>query len=480
MRVEHVDVLIVGAGLSGIDAGYRLQTQCPDLGYAILESRDAIGGTWDLFRYPGIRSDSDMYTLGFPFRPWRGEKSIADGPDILQYIRDTAAEFGIDRRIRFGHRVIDASWSSEDARWTVRASTGQGTVEMSCSFLYLCSGYYSYESGYLPDIPGLQDFAGTVVHPQFWPENLDYEGKRIVVIGSGATAVTLVPALAEKAEHVTMLQRSPTYVMSLPARDPIATRIRRLLPDRVAHRAVRTKNVVANLGFYQFCQRFPSAAKRMLRTLTERRLRGRIPVDPHFSPRYDPWDQRLCVVPDSDLFRTLRAGEAEIVTDRIDTVTEKSVRLESGRELEAEILIPATGLQLVPAGGIEFVVDGEKIELSARFIYRGMMLDGLPNAAMCLGYTNASWTLRADLASLYVCRLLRYMRRNGYRSAVPRYSGDGRTRPLLGLDAGYIHRAEGALPKQGARSPWLMRQNYLLDLPTMRLGRVDESMQFTP
>ncbi|MGV5050382.1 NAD(P)/FAD-dependent oxidoreductase [Rhodococcus pyridinivorans] len=480
MRVEHVDVLIVGAGLSGIDAGYRLQTQCPDLGYAILESRDAIGGTWDLFRYPGIRSDSDMYTLGFPFRPWRGEKSIADGPDILQYIRDTAAEFGIDRRIRFGHRVIDASWSSEDARWTVRASTGHGTVEMSCSFLYLCSGYYSYESGYLPDIPGLQDFAGTVVHPQFWPENLEYEGKRIVVIGSGATAVTLVPALAEKAEHVTMLQRSPTYVMSLPARDPIATRIRRLLPDRVAHRAVRTKNVVANLGFYQFCQRFPSAAKRMLRTLTERRLRGRIPVDPHFSPRYDPWDQRLCVVPDSDLFRTLRAGKAEIVTDRIDTVTEKSVRLESGRELEAEILIPATGLQLVPAGGIEFVVDGEKIDLSARFIYRGMMLDGLPNAAMCLGYTNASWTLRADLASLYVCRLLRYMRRNGYRSAVPRYSGDGCTRPLLGLDAGYIHRAEGALPKQGARSPWLMRQNYLLDLPTMRLGRVDESMQFTP
>ncbi|MDJ0483100.1 NAD(P)/FAD-dependent oxidoreductase, partial [Rhodococcus pyridinivorans] len=352
--------------------------------------------------------------------------------------------------------------------------------EMSCSFLYLCSGYYSYESGYLPDIPGLQDFAGTVVHPQFWPENLDYEGKRIVVIGSGATAVTLVPALAEKAEHVTMLQRSPTYVMSLPARDPIATRIRRLLPDRVAHRAVRMKNVVANLGFYQFCQRFPSAAKRMLRTLTERRLRGRIPVDPHFSPRYDPWDQRLCVVPDSDLFRTLRVGKAEIVTDRIDTVTEKSVRLESGRELEAEILIPATGLQLVPAGGIEFVVDGEKIDLSARFIYRGMMLDGLPNAAMCLGYTNASWTLRADLASLYVCRLLRYMRRNGYRSAVPRYSGDGRTRPLLGLDAGYIHRAEGALPKQGARSPWLMRQNYLLDLPTMRLGRVDESMQFTP
>lgn len=476
--MERVDVLIVGAGLSGIGAGCRLQTRCPELDYVILESRDAIGGTWDLFRYPGIRSDSDMYTLGFPFRPWRGEKSIADGADILQYIRDTAAEYGIDDRIRFGHKVIDASWSSVDARWTVRATTTDGTVEISCSFLYLCSGYYSYESGHLPEIPGLQDFAGTVVHPQFWPEDLDYEGRKIVVIGSGATAVTLVPALAEKAEHVTMLQRSPTYVMSLPARDPVATRIRRALPDRVAHRAVRAKNVVVNLGFYQFCQRFPAAARRVLRTLTERRLRGHVPVDPHFSPRYDPWDQRLCVVPDSDLFRALRVGRAEIVTDHIDTVTEKSVRLRSGREIEAEILVPATGLKLLPAGGIEFSVDGEKVDLSQRFIYRGTMLAGLPNVALCLGYTNASWTLRADLASQYVCRLLRHMSRHGYRSATPVYSGDGRTRPLLGLDSGYIHRAEGILPKQGSRSPWLMRQNYFLDLPTMRFGRIDESMEF--
>ena len=479
MHVEHVDVLIVGAGLSGIGAGYRLQTQCPELDYAILESRDAIGGTWDLFRYPGIRSDSDMYTLGYPFRPWLGDKSIADGADILQYIRDTAAESGIDRRIRFGHKVIDASWSSEQAAWTVRVSTADGVTEFGCTFLYVCGGYYSYESGYLPDIPGLTDFAGTVVHPQFWPDDLDYEGRKVVVIGSGATAVTLVPALAEKAEHVTMLQRSPSYVMSLPERDPIAARIRGALPDVLSHRVVRTKNVLMNLGFYQLCQRAPSVAKGILRKLTVRGLRGSVPVDPHFSPRYDPWDQRLCVVPDSDLFRTLRTGAAEIVTDRIDVVTEKGVRLESGRELEADILVPATGLRLVPAGGIEFVVDGEKVDLSTRFIYRGMMLEGVPNAAMCVGYTNASWTLRADLASLYVCRLLRHMRRNGYRSAIPRYSGDGRTRPLLGLDSGYIHRAEGALPKQGSRSPWLMRQNYLLDLPTMRFGSIGESMDFS-
>lgn len=473
--MEHVDVLIVGAGLSGVGAAYRLQTQCPELDYLIVEGRDAIGGTWDLFRYPGIRSDSDMYTLGYPFRPWLGDKAIADGPDILQYIRDTASENGIDERIRFGHKVTEASWSSDDAKWTVRTAAG---LEITCSFLYLCSGYYSYEAGYLPDIPGLDDFAGPVVHPQFWPEDLDYDGKKIVVIGSGATAVTLVPSLAEKAESVTMLQRSPTYVLSLPGRDAIAAGIRRVLPDRPAHRLVRTKNVVTNLGFYQFCQRVPSAARMVLRKLTARRLRGSAPVDPHFTPRYDPWDQRLCVVPDSDLFRSLRNGTARIVTDHIDTVTEKSVRVKSGEDIEADILIPATGLRLVPAGGISLTIDGEKVDLSQRFIYRGMMLDGVPNAAMCVGYTNASWTLRADLASLYVCRLLRHMRKHDYRIAMPRYSGDGETRPLLGLESGYIHRAEGALPKQGSRSPWLMRQNYLLDLPTMRFGRVDESMEF--
>lgn len=476
--MEHVDVLVVGAGLSGIGAGYRLQTRCPDLRYAILESRDSLGGTWDLFRYPGIRSDSDMYTLGYPFRPWRGEKSIADGADILQYVRDTADENGIDTRIRFGHKVTEASWSSEHARWTVRARVGDRTVEMSCSFLYLCSGYYSYESGYLPEIPGLDDFVGTVVHPQFWPEDLDWHGKRIVVIGSGATAMTLVPALAERAEHVTMLQRSPSYVMSLPAQDGWARLLHRYLPGAVAHRAVRAKNVVTNLGFYQFCRRAPFLAKRVLRTLTARRLRDKAQVDPHFTPSYDPWDQRLCVVPDSDLFEALGTGAAEVVTDHIDTVTEKGVRLRSGTELDADILIPATGLRLVPAGGIAIAVDGEPVDLSSTVIYRGTMLDGIPNAALCIGYTNASWTLRADLTSLYVCRVLGYMRRKGYRIAVPSYTGDGQRKPLLGLNSGYIHRAENTLPGQGSRSPWLMRQNYLLDLPTMRWGRVDRSMQF--
>ncbi len=476
--MQHVDVLIVGAGLSGIGAAYRLRTRCPDSSYAILEGRDTIGGTWDLFRYPGIRSDSDMYTLGYPFRPWRGEKSIADGADILRYVRATAEENGIDERIRFGHKVTEASWSTEQARWTVRARTVDGTTEWTCSFLYLCSGYYSYESGYLPEIAGLDDFSGAVVHPQFWPDELDWHDKKVVVIGSGATAMTLVPALAERAAHVTMLQRSPSYVMSLPARDRFARGLHRYLPEAVAYRAVRAKNVVGNLGFYQFCRRAPLLAKRVLRMLTERQLSDETRVEPHFTPSYDPWDQRLCLVPDSDLFRALRSGTADVVTDHIDTVTEKGVRLRSGIELEADILIPATGLRLVPAGGISITVDGEPIDLSTKVIYRGTMLDGIPNAAMCIGYTNASWTLRADLASLYVCRLLGYMRRKGYRIAVPSYTGNGERRPLLGLNSGYIHRAERSLPTQGSGSPWLMRQNYLLDLPTMRFGRIARSMQF--
>ncbi|MGX6509950.1 flavin-containing monooxygenase [Rhodococcus sp. SJ-2] len=482
--MEHVDVLVVGAGLSGIGAGYRLQTQCPDRTYAILEARDSVGGTWDLFRYPGIRSDSDMYTLGYPFRPWRGEKSISDGASILQYVRDTAAEYGIDAKIRFGHRVVSAAWSSTDARWTVRVSSGGEDsggedTQLSCAFLYLCSGYYSYESGYLPDIPGLDDFAGTVAHPQFWPDDLDYEGKKVVVIGSGATAVTLVPSLAEKAERVTMLQRSPSYVMSLPSRDPIATRIRKYLPDKVSHRVIRAKNTVANLGFYQLCQRLPGVAKPVLRRLAKRHLRDGSTVDPHFTPSYRPWDQRMCLVPDADLFKVLNSGAADIVTGHIDTVTEKGVLLKSGDHLDADILVTATGLRLVPAGGVEFTIDGETVDLARHYTYRGMMLSGVPNLALCLGYTNASWTLRADLASLYVCRLLNHMRRGGYRIARPVSHHDASPQPLLGLTSGYVARSESILPKQGSRSPWLMRQNYLLDLPTMRFGRIDESMEFT-
>ncbi|NLU63618.1 NAD(P)/FAD-dependent oxidoreductase [Rhodococcus sp. HNM0563] len=476
--MEHLDVLVVGAGLSGIGAGYRLQTQCPDRTYAILEARESIGGTWDLFRYPGIRSDSDMYTLGFPFRPWRGEKSIADGASILQYVRDTAAEYGIDDKIRFGHRVVSASWSTAAARWTVRVESAGTEIELSCAFLYLCSGYYSYESGYLPDIRGLGDFAGTLVHPQFWPDDLDYEGKRVVVIGSGATAMTLVPSLADRAEHVTMLQRSPSYVMSLPSRDPIARRIRKYLPDKISHRIIRAKNTATNLGFYQLCQRLPGVAKPVLRRLAQRHLRDGSAVEPHFTPSYRPWDQRMCLVPDADLFKALNSGAADIVTDDIDTVTEKGVQLRSGDHLDADILVTATGLRLVPAGGLDFTIDDQKVDLADHYTYRGMMLSGVPNLALCLGYTNASWTLRADLASLYVCRLLNHMRAGGYRVARPESHHDASPRPLLGLTSGYVTRSESILPKQGSRSPWLMRQNYLLDLPAMRFGRIDESMDF--
>ncbi len=480
--MEHVDVLIVGgAGLSGVGAGYRLQTQCPGLTYTILEGRDAIGGTWDLFRYPGgIRSDSDMYTFGYPFRPWHGDRSFADGSSILEYVRATASDSGVDRRIRFGHKVTSATWSSGTATWTVRAIADGLPVELTCSFLYMCSGYYSYESGYLPDIPGLNTFDGPVVHPQFWPEDLDWSGKRVVVIGSGATAVTLVPAMAEDAEHITMLQRSPSYVVSLPARDPIADRFRKWLPDTIAHRLVRMKNVVSALAFYQFCQRMPRLARAVIRTGTARLLHGSVPVDPHFAPAYDPWDQRMCLVPDADLFRAVRSGRADIVTGRIDTVTDRGVRLESGEELEADVLITATGLRIVPAGGYRARRRRGSGSIRARRTCTATMLSGVPNFALCLGYTNASWTLRADLASLYVCRLLNYMRRKGYRIAVPDYRGDGRTRPParthLRIRAA---RRGGTLPRQGTRNPWRMHQNYLLDLPTMRFGRLDESMAFS-
>ncbi|MFZ2530772.1 MAG: NAD(P)/FAD-dependent oxidoreductase [Rhodococcus sp. (in: high G+C Gram-positive bacteria)] len=477
--MDHVDVLIVGAGLSGIGAGYRLQTQCPELTYTILEGRDVIGGTWDLFRYPGIRSDSDMYTFGYPFRPWHGDRSFADGSSILEYVRATASESGVDRRIRFGHQVSAATWSSQTARWTVRAVADGQPVELTCSFLYVCSGYYSYEAGYLPEIPGLSNFDGPVVHPQFWPEDLDWSGKRVVVIGSGATAVTLLPAMADDALRITMLQRSPSYVVSLPARDVVADRIRKWLPDNIAHRLVRAKNIVSALAFYQFCQRMPDLARRVIRTGAARRLRGSMPVDPHFAPTYDPWDQRMCLVPDADLFRALRSGHADIVTGRIDAVTDHGIRLDSGDELEADMLITATGLRIVPAGGIALTVDGQQVDPGEAYVYRGTMLSGVPNFALCLGYTNASWTLRADLVSLYVCRLLNHLRRKGYRIATPEYHGDGRTRPLLGLSSGYVQRAAGMLPRQGTHSPWRMHQNYLLDLPTMRFGRIDASMTFT-
>ncbi|MEV6832223.1 NAD(P)/FAD-dependent oxidoreductase [Amycolatopsis sp. NPDC051102] len=473
---EHVDVLIVGAGLSGIGAACRLQERLPGKTYAVLEARDAIGGTWDLFRYPGIRSDSDMFTLGYPFRPWKDPKAIADGPSILSYIRSTAEAFGVTAHIRFGHRVEKASWSSPDARWTV--STAHDAT-FTCRFLYLCSGYYSYDSGHVVDFPGRAEFDGEIVHPQHWPASLDYTGKRVVVIGSGATAVTLVPALASTASKVTMLQRSPSYVVARPGHDALADRIRALLPEGLAHRVVRGKNVVMGTLFFQLMRRLPGRAAAALRKRVAAQLPASIPVDPHFVPSYDPWDQRLCLVPDADLFRALRSGKADIVTDRIARFTPSGVALESGRSLPADIIVTATGLRLVAFGGIALTVDGRAIEPGEQRAYKGTMFGGVPNLAWCVGYTNSSWTLRADLASQYVCRLLAYLDRTGYAFCVPdpaSAAGAGRPRPIVDLQSGYIKRAAPGLPKQGGRRPWMMRQNYLLDLADMRFARVDDGV----
>jgi monooxygenase len=475
---EHLDVLIVGAGLSGVGAAYRLQSACPDKTWAIVEARQSMGGTWDLFRYPGIRSDSDMFTLGFQFRPWAKARAIADGTSIRTYIEETAAEFGIDRHIRYGQQVTSAAWDSATGRWTVAVNGGE--ITYTCSFLYMCSGYYRYDQGYTPEFPGQERFAGTVVHPQFWPEDLDYRGKKVVVIGSGATAVTLVPAMAGTAAHITMLQRSPSYIASLPGVDPLAALFNRFLPARLAHRANRVKSIVLTQAFYQFCQRFPDAAKRMLRKLAASQLPADYPLDPDFAPRYNPWDQRMCMVPDGDLFKAIAEGQASVVTDTIETFTETGIRLASGRDLEADIIVTATGLQLQLAGGANMTVDRRPVTPGDSFVYRGCMLSGVPNFAMCIGYTNASWTLRADLSSKYVCRVLRHMDSHGYAVAVPVHGEDGPARPLLDLSSGYVQRAVSILPKQGSRAPWLIRQNYIVDYFTANYADVSEEMDFRP
>jgi cation diffusion facilitator CzcD-associated flavoprotein CzcO len=481
MTPTHVDVLVVGAGISGIGAGYRLQTRTPRKSYMILEARDTIGGTWDLFRYPGIRSDSDMFTLSYPFRPWHGRDSIAGGTSIAAYVRAAARDYGVDRRIRFGHRVVAASWSSTDALWTVDAEHDGETVTFTCSFLYLCSGYYSYANGHLVDFPGQDDFPGPIIHPQHWPADLDYRDKRIVVIGSGATAVTLVPALAEQAAHVTMLQRSPSYVVARPSTaDKLTERIRKYLPSGVAHHVVRGRNVVLSTLFYQMFRRLPQRSATMLRDAVAAQVQGAIDVDPHFTPRYKPWDQRLCLVPDGDLFRAIREHRADVVTDRVDTFTDKGIRLASGEELAADIIVTATGLKLVAFGDIDLTVDGTPVHPPETTVYKGMMLSGVPNLAWCVGYTNNSWTLRADLVAQYVCRLLNHMDRHHHAVCVPMEptpdaTGDGH-KPLLDLTAGYVQRAAGQLPQQGTRPPWLLRQNYLLDLAAMRLGRIDDNV----
>jgi monooxygenase len=478
---EHVDVLVVGAGLSGIGAGYRLQTECPDRSFLILEARDAIGGTWDLFRYPGVRSDSDMFTLGYPFRPWRDPKAIADGSKILAYIRDTAAQYGIDQKIRYGHRVAGAAWSTADARWTLTTTEG---AEFTCSFLYVCTGYYRYSSGYEVDFPGLDDYAGEVVHPQHWPADLDYADKRVVVVGSGATAVTLVPAMAESAEHVTMLQRSPSYMIALPVQEGATNRLRKIMSENRASRVVRGRNVALTWALYQASRRWPERMARFIQEGVAKQLPPDVPVDPHFVPRYQPWDQRLCVVPDGDFFAAMRSGRASVATGTIQTFTEKGVRLTDGTELPADIVVTATGLTMVAYGEIAMTVDGRVIESGKLHVYKNMMFDGVPNFAWCVGYTNASWTLRADLTSRYVCRLLNYMTRHRIDVATPELPESERRaaldEPLMNLTSGYVQRAAGLLPRQGLRRPWRVRNNYLTDLPTMRLGRIDDgAMRFT-
>ena len=480
MPREHVDVLIVGAGLSGIGAGAHLQRNCPGKSYAILESREAIGGTWDLFRYPGIRSDSDMYTLGYSFKPWTDEDSIAAGEKIRNYIRETAREYRVEDHIRFGHKVLSAEWSSEEALWTVRAEHGGETVELTCNFFYGCTGYYRYDHGYRADLPGIGDFRGQVVHPQHWPEDLDYRGKRVVVIGSGATAVTLIPAMAPETEHITMLQRSPGYVVTLPGQDPIAKALRRVLPDKARYAVVRWKNVLTQMAFYQLSRRAPRFTRKLIRRGVERQLPEGYDIDGNFEPRYNPWDERVCLVPGGDLFTTLRSGRADVVTDTIETFTEKGLKLTSGRELEADVIVTATGLNLLVLGGIDVSVDGEKKSFSDLIGYKGAMFGGVPNLALALGYTNASFTLKCDLVSQYMCRLLNHMDAHGYRVATPREPGPSVPRePFIDLQSGYVLRSLDQLPMQGDRRPWRLHQNYARDIRLFKHGPIGDEMEFS-
>ncbi|HEY3732628.1 MAG TPA: NAD(P)/FAD-dependent oxidoreductase [Streptosporangiaceae bacterium] len=476
---EHVDVLIIGAGLSGIGAAHHIQARFPGKSYLILEARDAIGGTWDLFRYPGVRSDSDMQTLGYRFRPWTQAEAIADGPSILSYVRATATEASIDEHVRFGHRVISASWSTADARWTVEAAFGQDgePVRFTCGFLYGCSGYYRYDQGYSPPFEGAERFAGQIIHPQHWPEDLDYAGKRIVVIGSGATAVTLVPALTDQAAHVTMLQRSPTYILSIPGKDPIANRLRKLLGNRASYPITRWKNVVLATTIFQLSRRRPELVKKLLRAGLKRQLPPDYDIDTHFKPRYNPWDQRLCLVPDGDLFKALSAGRASVVTGQVKTFTETGIDLATGEHLDADIIITATGLNLLLFGGMTLSVDGQPVAAPQTMAYKGMMLSGVPNFAFTVGYTNASWTLKADLVSEYVCRLLAHMDARGYRQCVPVDDDPTITRrPLLDFMAGYVLRSVDQLPKTGSKAPWRLGMNYAQDVLTLRYGRIGDSV----
>jgi monooxygenase len=478
---EHLDVVIVGAGISGVSAAWHLQNRCPTKSYAILERRDDLGGTWDLFKYPGIRSDSDMFTLGFRFKPWRSAQSIADGHLIKNYIKEAAAENGIDRHIRYRHRVIAADWSDAENRWTLSVENDGQQHEITCTFLFACTGYYNYDEGYSPTFAGAQDFAGTIIHPQHWPEDLDYAGKKIVVIGSGATAITLIPALVNSGSgHVTMLQRSPTYIGSLPSVDPFAERANRLLPDHLAHMANRFKAIAFSTFQYQLSRKAPAYMRKTLMTMAERRLPKGYDVEKHFGPRYNVWDQRLCLAPDGDFFRTIRHGKADVVTDTIDRFTKTGIRLTSGEELQADIIITATGLNMQLLGGAHPTRNGEPFDLPSLMTYKGSMFSGVPNFAITFGYTNASWTLKADLVSEFFCRLLNYMDAKGFDTVEPQHPGnDVDELPFMDFNPGYFQRSMDKLPKSGSRAPWRLKQNYLFDMRTIRRGKIaDEGLRF--
>jgi monooxygenase len=482
LQPSHLDVLIVGAGLSGIGAAYHLQANCPGKTFALLEGRESLGGTWDLFRYPGIRSDSDMYTLGYSFRPWTNAKAIADGASILAYLRETAAAYGIDRHIRFGLRVESVRWSSHSARWTVgvKEVASGNVIELTCSFLFICAGYYDYEAGYTPEFAGRGTFRGKIIHPQHWPADLDYEGKRVVVIGSGATAVTLVPELAKRAAHVTMLQRSPTYVVSAPGSDRIANWLRERLPPETVYDITRWKNVLIGMAFFAYCRRFPDQAKRLLVGQVRRQVKNDPELVAHFTPSYNPWDQRVCLVPDGDLFAMLRKGRASVVTDHIETFVENGIKLRSGKVLEADIIVTATGLQLKFLGGLEIEIDGARVDPSKTMTYKGMMCSDIPNLAFALGYTNASWTLKCDLTSAYVCRLINYMDDNGFTECRPRRDPAVEEEAIITFSSGYVQRSIDKFPRQGSSVPWKLYQNYAIDRVLLRHAAVDDrSMQFS-
>jgi monooxygenase len=473
--MEHFDVLIIGAGLSGIDAAHHLQKFCPTKTYVILEQRARIGGTWDLFKYPGIRSDSDMLTMGYSFRPWTKPQAISPGGEIREYIENTARDEGIDRNIRFNHQIQRASWSSQDAAWTVEATSGGQPVTMTCNFLMSCAGYYRYSAGYLPEFPGIERFQGRVIHPQNWPEDLDYSGRRVLIIGSGATAVTLLPAMAQTAGHVTMLQRSPTYIVSAPLQDPVGTWLHDHLPPMWAYRLSRWKNIGFTAYLYQVSQRFPNFMKKEILKKVREELPAGYDVGKHFTPSYNPWEQRMCLVPDADLFQAIRAGKASVVTDQIDSITEKGVKLKSGTELETDILVTATGLVMQAFGGIEMAVDGARVDPAKMIAYKGVMFSGIPNMMSVFGYINASWTLKADLICSYACRMLNYMDGKGMRQVTPKSGEEKPVAPFVEkFTSGYMQRALASWPKQGSRKPWRVYQNYFRDYLSLKWAPLED------